>query len=202
MDTKRYTGQLKKWNAERGFGFIVASDGGQDVFVHISAFPRDARLPTDGELLTFEVEPDRSGKRSAVRVRRQGDPQPELGRAAPRRVGRTSAASHSAGFVQKLIILLILAALAFYAYGRYTNRVKQIEAPAHTAVQSPAPVSLFEGMPPAAARFTCDGRSHCSQMTSCKEAKLFLKNCPSTEMDGDHDGVPCEQQWCTSPFAD
>ena len=205
MDSKRYTGQLKKWNAERGFGFIVASDSGQDVFVHISAFPRDARLPTDGELLTFEVEPDRNGKRSAVRVRRLGDPQPELGRVAraiPRRVDRSSAASHSAGFVQKLIVLLILAALAFYAYGRYTNRVKQIEAPALTAVQSPAPVSLFEGMPPAAARFTCDGRSHCSQMTSCKEAKLFLKNCPSTEMDGDHDGVPCEQQWCTSPFAD
>ena len=93
--------------------------------------------------------------------------------------------------VQVLIVLLILAALAFYAYGRYTNRVKQIEAPALTAVQSPAPVSLFEGMPPAAARFTCDGRSHCSQMTSCKEAKLFLKNCPSTEPGWASVGVLC-----------
>lgn len=205
MDSKRYTGQLKKWNAERSFGFIVASDSGRDVFVHISAFPRDARLPTDGELLTFEVEPDRNGKRSAVRVRRLGDPQPELGRvarAAPRRVDRFSATSHSAGFVQKLIVLLMLAALAFYAYGRYTNRLTQLEAPALTAVQSPAPVSLFEGMPPAAARFTCDGRSHCSQMTSCKEAKLFLKNCPGMSMDGNGDGVPCEQQWCTGLLGD
>jgi len=39
-------------------------------------------------------------------------------------------------------------------------------------------------------------------MTSCAEAKFFLKNCPGVEMDGNHDGVPCEQQWCTGPFAD
>ncbi|HEY8906308.1 MAG TPA: excalibur calcium-binding domain-containing protein [Rhodoferax sp.] len=39
--------------------------------------------------------------------------------------------------------------------------------------------------------FNCDGRKRCSQMTSCTEAKLFLKNCPGMEMDGNHDGVPC-----------
>lgn len=42
----------------------------------------------------------------------------------------------------------------------------------------------------------CDGRTHCSQMTSCAEAKYFLHNCPSVEMDGDGDGIPCERQWC------
>lgn len=202
MDGKRYEGKLKKWNAERGFGFIVAADGGQDVFVHISVFARDGRLPTDGELLTFEVEPDRNGKRSAVRVRRLGEPQPQLAKVSPTRLGRSRTADSSPGFVQKLIVLLVLVALAFYAYGRYTNRVKQIEAPAPTAVQSPAPVSLFEGMSPAAVSFSCDGRRYCSQMTSCNEAKLFLKNCPTTEMDGDHDGVPCEQQWCTGLLGD
>jgi len=38
-------------------------------------------------------------------------------------------------------------------------------------------------------------------MTSCDEATYFLRNCPGVEMDGNRDGVPCEQQWCTSPFA-
>jgi hypothetical protein len=33
-------------------------------------------------------------------------------------------------------------------------------------------------------------------MTSCEEAKFFLKNCPDTKMDGDGDGIPCESQWC------
>lgn len=46
------------------------------------------------------------------------------------------------------------------------------------------------------AKYRCDGRVHCSQMTSCEEAKFFLDNCPGTKMDGDNDGIPCEQQWC------
>jgi hypothetical protein len=44
--------------------------------------------------------------------------------------------------------------------------------------------------------FRCDGRKHCSQMTSCAEAKYFLSNCPDVQMDGDRDGIPCEEQWC------
>jgi len=44
--------------------------------------------------------------------------------------------------------------------------------------------------------FTCDGREYCSQMTSCEEAIFFIQNCPNTKMDGDHDGIPCERQWC------
>ena len=42
----------------------------------------------------------------------------------------------------------------------------------------------------------CDGRTRCSQMTSCEEATFFINHCPNTEMDGDNDGVPCESQWC------
>jgi hypothetical protein len=43
---------------------------------------------------------------------------------------------------------------------------------------------------------SCDGRTYCSQMTSCEEATYFINHCPNTKMDGDHDGVPCEKQWC------
>ena len=45
-------------------------------------------------------------------------------------------------------------------------------------------------------QFRCDGRRHCSQMTSCAEATYFLRNCPNTKMDGNNDGIPCERQWC------
>ena len=41
-------------------------------------------------------------------------------------------------------------------------------------------------------QFRCDGRQHCSQMRSRAEAEFFLRNCPNTKMDGDRDGVPCE----------
>jgi hypothetical protein len=50
--------------------------------------------------------------------------------------------------------------------------------------------------PPATSKFTCDGRTHCSHMTSCEEATFFLRNCPGTKMDGNNDGIPCEKQWC------
>ncbi|KAF5045813.1 Excalibur calcium-binding domain protein [anaerobic digester metagenome] len=56
--------------------------------------------------------------------------------------------------------------------------------------------SLSAEAPVASAQFRCDGRTHCSQMTSCEEAKFFLDNCPGTVMDGDNDGIPCEKQWC------
>ncbi len=44
--------------------------------------------------------------------------------------------------------------------------------------------------------YQCDGRQYCSQMTSCEEATWFLQNCPNTKMDGEGDGIPCENQWC------
>ena len=50
--------------------------------------------------------------------------------------------------------------------------------------------------PPTNASFKCDSRKYCSQMISCAEAKYFLANCPGVKLDGNHDGVPCEQQWC------
>jgi len=44
--------------------------------------------------------------------------------------------------------------------------------------------------------YQCDGRVYCSQMRSCEEARWFLQHCPGTKMDGDHDGIPCEDQFC------
>lgn len=63
-----------------------------------------------------------------------------------------------------------------------------------TAADRPAPGALTPAVP--AADFRCDGRTRCSQMRSCAEATFFLRHCPGVQMDGNHDGVPCEQQWC------
>lgn len=61
------------------------------------------------------------------------------------------------------------------------------------ASSPPEPFSPVEQRP---AGFRCDGRTHCSQMRSCDEAKYFLANCPGAKMDGDQNGLPCEKQWC------
>lgn len=44
--------------------------------------------------------------------------------------------------------------------------------------------------------FHCEKKERCPQMTSCEEAMFYLHNCPWPMMDGDGDGVPCEDQWC------
>jgi len=192
MAAMRYQGRLRKWNAERGYGFILASDSGQDVFVHISAFPRDGRVPLEGDELTFEVEPTGNGKKHAVRVQRLGAVPSARAFTPNPRPRRLSRAPQTSAFASKVIGLVLLAALGWYGYGRYDKQVAQIKAMA----LSPAPAAQEEHALSAPGAFNCDGRKYCSQMTSCQEAKLFLKNCPGVEMDGDFDGVPCEQQWC------
>lgn len=58
----RIEGKLTKWNDDRGFGFITPAQGGPEVFVHVSAFPKDGRRPMIGERLTFEIESGGDGK--------------------------------------------------------------------------------------------------------------------------------------------
>lgn len=65
------SGVVKWFNPTKGFGFIQPSEGGGDIFVHISAVER-AGLGTlnDGQELAFDLEADRrTGKMAAVNLR-------------------------------------------------------------------------------------------------------------------------------------
>lgn len=42
-------------------------------------------------------------------------------------------------------------------------------------------------------RFSCGSKRYCREMSSCDEAKFFLRHCGLARLDGDGDGVPCEQ---------
>ncbi len=68
----RIYGNIKKWNDDRGFGFINTTQNASDIFVHISAFPKDGIRPIIGELISFEVQIDKHGKKRAVNVTRTG----------------------------------------------------------------------------------------------------------------------------------
>ncbi|WP_288841844.1 thermonuclease family protein [uncultured Deefgea sp.] len=43
------------------------------------------------------------------------------------------------------------------------------------------------------AGFTCGQKRYCKEMSSCEEAKFYLRQCGATKIDGDGDGVPCEK---------
>ena len=64
-----HTGVVKWFNPTKGFGFIKPDAGDKDVFVHISAVEA-AGLGTlnEGDKISFELEKDRRGRESAVKL--------------------------------------------------------------------------------------------------------------------------------------
>ena len=191
----RFEGTLKSWNDDKGFGSISPILGGQDIFVHISDYPR-GRRPVLNESLTFEVELNPQSKKRAVNVQSVGTKQAAQLRGGGSRPIRVSRSGNLIGSGLRTVVGLLLVALLGWQGFKYYQKA----APAHRA-NEPAPSAgqpLLDLAPSrtATASYVCDGRQHCSQMTSCAEATYFLKNCPGTKMDGDKDGVPCEVQLC------
>lgn len=66
---ERANGTVKFFNDMKGFGFVQRDDGGEDVFVHISALERSGMgQVTQGDRLAFDIEIDRRGKYSATNL--------------------------------------------------------------------------------------------------------------------------------------
>ena len=65
------TGTVKWFNATKGFGFIQPTDGGNDVFVHISAVERAGMSNlNEGQKVSYELKTDSArGKTSAENLR-------------------------------------------------------------------------------------------------------------------------------------
>jgi CspA family cold shock protein len=67
-------GVVKFFNPQKGFGFIVRDDGGEDVFVHISAVEQAGLTDlADGQPLEFTLV-DRGGRISATDLKIEGEP--------------------------------------------------------------------------------------------------------------------------------
>lgn len=173
----RTHGTLKKWNDERGFGFIESPCQDKEIFVHISAFPHDGSRPKEGETISFEIRSGPDGKTRAVAVQRPGAvtanrrPKPAV----------TSTKSKKSALAP---VLISIGLLCFAGY-RFLDSSQPVTV-AGSGLDAPHRVQSEKH------NFRCDGRQHCSEMTSRSEAEFFIRNCPNTKMDGDNDGIPCE----------
>ncbi|MDO8288650.1 MAG: cold-shock protein [Parvibaculum sp.] len=62
------SGTVKWFNAQKGYGFIQPSDGGRDVFVHISAVERAGMSSlNEGQKINYELVTEK-GKTSAANL--------------------------------------------------------------------------------------------------------------------------------------
>ena len=93
--------------------------------------------------------------------------------------------------MRRLVIVVILGLVGWQGFQYYQAETAKIDEPSELSTV-PVPAALSSPV----SQYKCDGRIFCSQMTSCDEATYFLRNCPGAKMDGNNDGVPCEQQWC------
>jgi cold shock CspA family protein len=183
----RLHGQLKTWNDDRGFGFIQPQHGNHEIFVHISAFPRDGQRPRVGETLSFEIRTEQDGKKCAIKIARLQPTESRQPARSPAR--RQSPGSRRTSRLLGATVAIAIGAGALQGYNYYVSEQSDREALSANIADNQRPAPQRPG-------YRCDGRTYCSQMTSCAEARFFLKNCPGVKMDGNHDGEPCERQWC------
>jgi cold shock CspA family protein len=175
----RSKGKITFWKGNKGYGFITPDSGEKQVFVHINEFADKNQRPRINQLVSFSLSTDKQGRPCAVNVTRPGEQAPKMIKG-----GNSSWSFKSVALL--VVVIIIAAALA---YSKYEKSRSGPVMPFKASNPSPS-----ISKPPS--NFSCDGRTHCSDMTSCAEAKFFIQNCPNTKMDGDGDGVPCESQWC------
>jgi len=168
-------GKLIRWNEDRGFGFIKSSNIKDDLFIHISELKKMTRGPKLNDVIYFDVTSDGSGKTKAINASIEGVSEKSI----------KSYRKKTNNLFSYLIEIVLIFSIVLVAYSTY---------PLWSSLfLNSLPVNLvnedFSG-------YRCEGKHYCSQMTSCKEARFYLKNCPNVQIDGDNDGVPCESQWC------
>ncbi len=184
MGSARAKGVLKKWFDDKGFGFITPDKGNKDIFVHISAFDRNIpRKPKTGDTIFYHVTTDKNGKLKAVNAAIEGAA--PVNHTKSRRLKQTYKGRKKSSWKFLVMCSVLLVGAGSMLFNRFQSTGGDISS-----------FISVPGKSDQSARYTCSGKTHCSEMSSCEEAKYYIHNCPGTKMDGDGDGVPCESQWC------
>lgn len=183
-------GKLTTWNDSKGFGFIKSESLDRDTFIHISSLKLMSRKPKVGDFIYFEVEKQPNGKSSAINCRIEGVK-------ALHKVDENDDHEDKYNLIRNLLSIAIVIVIAAFGYQKlsskfegYNSSFVNTSSPINSPSSRIQPKVIKQTLP--THNFSCDGRQHCSQMNSRAEAEYFIRNCPNTKMDGDRDGIPCE----------
>lgn len=169
-----------KWKEGQGYGFIKRNGETGQTFVHVSSFPVGQSHPKEGELVTYEMAVGAKGEH-AINVQYVNRAKHVI---KPTRFEKPKRNRNYFSLIVMMIFgFLILTLMSPKKSGLHEATVES---------SNPLPLSLTQQDH----TFQCSGKSKCHEMTSCDEAIYYLKNCPGTLMDGDGDGLPCEDEWC------
>lgn len=186
MNREFQKGKLKRWNDDKGFGFIASENDGTDIFIHISALKKMARRPLIGDVVIYQTDTDKNGKKKAVNATIEGvkEIRSKSGRAV-------SGSRNASKLFSSIITLSLIILIGLFAFNNF---------PLKNSSQGDfiPSISFQRAEEENSHDYSCEGKIYCSEMTSCDEAKFYQRNCPGTKMDGDGDGIPCERQWCSS----
>lgn len=72
MDNNIQKGQLKRWNDDKGFGFIKPDSNSGNIFLHISALKGTSRRPKAGDTVFYNIHTELDGKKRAFNARIDG----------------------------------------------------------------------------------------------------------------------------------
>ena len=185
-------GILINWSVQKGYGFIDCESYEDDVFIHMSALEHMVRKPSVGDVIFFDRLLDSNGKGRAEYATIKGvETKPHGGFAGNKNIPVINGNGRNSRPGVVLIIMGLVSVL--YLYQTFSPEPLPISMPGTVKEfikKEVSPTKLDN------ADFICHGKQHCSQMTSCKEAKFYLKNCPNVMIDGDADGIPCDRKLC------
>ena len=105
---------------------------------------------------------------------------------------KTKRKSESGGFLGTIITVIIFGIIGYFVYGFIQDSLHRNELTNQPVIEETLKIANTQAVSSNPNHFQCDGRTHCSQMRSLEEARWFVRNCPNTQMDGNNDGEPCE----------
>ena len=171
----KFQGKITKWNFVKGFGFISPNGGGEDVFAHISSFNNRNKKPQIDALVTYEIKLDIKSRKRAENINFVDEKK------------RPQEKNTNISIIKIVKTISIIAVITILFFELYQYRSTSIESTIYKA----SSLRSYD-----ARQYSCKGKTFCSQMISCEEAIFYQEKCGASEIDGNHDGIPCEQQWC------